>query len=259
MKARLGCRATVATIGVALFALAIGPLSAASAAGRAEAGRAAQPRQAGQAETPDGKSGLVMVLDSSGSMADDDGTGRTRMESARTAVGTVVDALPDGFPTGLRVYGADRPKGCTDTRLARPVRPLDRAAMKQAVGAVRPKGDTPIGLSLRKAAQDLPKSADGAIGTRTILLISDGEDNCGSPSPARLPSSSPRTVSGCVSTPSASRCGARHGSSWSASRRRATAATTTRPTPKRSPASCSAPHSCPRPVTASAASRSRAP
>lgn len=50
-----------------------------------------------------------MVLDSSGSMGDDDGTGRTRMESARTAVGTVVDALPDGYPVSLRVYGADRP------------------------------------------------------------------------------------------------------------------------------------------------------
>lgn len=120
-----------------------------------------------------------MVLDSSGSMADDDGTGRTRMESARTAVGTVVDSLPDGFPAGLRVYGADQPKGCTDTRLALPVQPLDRSGMKQAVAAVQPKGDTPIGLSLQKGAQDLPKPADGAIGTRTILLISDGEDNCG--------------------------------------------------------------------------------
>ncbi|MFD9221632.1 VWA domain-containing protein [Streptomyces sp. NPDC060064] len=190
MKARLGCRATGATIGAVLLALAAGPLSAASAAEQAErAGQTEQPGQAQQAEraeAPDGKSGLVMVLDSSGSMADDDGTGRTRMESARTAVGTVVDALPDGFPTGLRVYGADRPKGCTDTRLARPVQPLDRAAMKQAVGAVRPKGDTPIGLSLQKAAQDLPRPADGAIGTRTILLVSDGEDNCGSPQPCEV-------------------------------------------------------------------------
>ena len=49
-----------------------------------------------------------MVLDSSGSMADDDGSGRTRMETARRAVGTVVDGLPDHYPTGLRVYGADR-------------------------------------------------------------------------------------------------------------------------------------------------------
>ncbi|MFF2850026.1 VWA domain-containing protein [Streptomyces sp. NPDC058001] len=133
-----------------------------------------------------GNSGLVMVLDSSGSMADDDGTGRTRMESARDAVGTVVDSLPDGYPTGLRVYGADQPRGCTDTRLVRPVEALDRAAMKRAVGAVQPKGDTPIGLSLRKAAQDLPEPRAGAIGRRTILLISDGEDNCGAPEPCEV-------------------------------------------------------------------------
>ncbi|WP_326770100.1 VWA domain-containing protein [Streptomyces sp. NBC_01591] len=129
---------------------------------------------------------LVMVLDSSGSMADDDGTGHTRMESARTAVGTVVDGLPDGYPTGLRVYGADRARGCTDTRLVRPVRGLDRAAVKRAVAAVQPRGDTPIGLSLRKAAEDLPQSSGGSIGTRTILLISDGEDNCGTPRPCEV-------------------------------------------------------------------------
>ncbi|MFD0429795.1 hypothetical protein ACFQ60_25755 [Streptomyces zhihengii] len=50
----------------------------------------------------------MLVLDSSASMAEDDGTGRSRMESARQAVGTVVDALPDGHPTGLRVHGAGR-------------------------------------------------------------------------------------------------------------------------------------------------------
>ncbi|MFC8227537.1 VWA domain-containing protein [Streptomyces sp. NPDC057287] len=127
-----------------------------------------------------------MVLDSSGSMGDDDGTGRTRMESARTAVGAVVDALPDGHPTGLRVYGADRPRGCTDTRLVRPVGAVDRAAVKEAVAGVRPRGDTPIGLSLRKAAEDLPAPSGGAVGTRTILLISDGEDNCGGPSPCEV-------------------------------------------------------------------------
>lgn len=127
-----------------------------------------------------------MVLDSSGSMGDDKGTGRTRMESARAAVGTVVDGLPDGYPTGLRGYGADRPRGCTDTRLVRPVHKLDRAAVKRAVAGVRPRGDTPIGLSLRKAAQDLPQPAAGAIGTRTILLISDGEDNCGAPRPCEV-------------------------------------------------------------------------
>ncbi|MFI1394468.1 VWA domain-containing protein [Streptomyces sp. NPDC020681] len=175
MKAALGRRASAATIGAALLALAVGPLPAAGAA-----------EQTAQPAATDGKSSLVMVLDSSGSMADDDGTGRSRMDSARAAVGTVVDALPDGHPTGLRVYGADQPAGCTDTRLVRPVQPLDRAGLKQAVAGVQPKGDTPIGLSLQKAAKDLPEPTDGAIGTRTILLISDGDDNCGSPQPCEV-------------------------------------------------------------------------
>ncbi|MFF9568599.1 VWA domain-containing protein [Streptomyces sp. NPDC014685] len=156
------------------------PVAAASAGGAF-----AVPEASGTG-TGDPSGSLVMVLDSSGSMADDDGTGRTRMESAREAVGTVVDGLPDGYPTGLRVYGADRARGCTDTRLVRPVRALDRAAVKRAVAAVRPKGDTPIGLSLQKAAEDLPRPSDGAVGTRTILLVSDGEDNCGVPEPCEV-------------------------------------------------------------------------
>ncbi|WUS08547.1 hypothetical protein OG322_18325 [Streptomyces sp. NBC_01260] len=98
-------------IGGALFALVAGALPAVAAPGEASA--------ASDAAGSDGSGSLVMVLDSSGSMGDDDGTGRTRMESARAAVGTVVDGLPDGYPTGLRVYGADRPQGCTDTRLVR--------------------------------------------------------------------------------------------------------------------------------------------
>ncbi|MFF3783142.1 VWA domain-containing protein [Streptomyces sp. NPDC001933] len=166
-------------MGGALLALVAGATPAVAAPpGGAPAGP--EPSGAG------GNGSLVMVLDSSGSMADDDGTGRSRMESARTAVGTVVDGLPDGYPTGLRVYGADRPRGCTDTRLVKPVRGLDRAALKQAVAAVRPRGDTPIGLSLRKAVEDLPRPSGGAIGTRTILLVSDGEDNCGAPPPCEV-------------------------------------------------------------------------
>ncbi|MFJ6410310.1 VWA domain-containing protein [Streptomyces hydrogenans] len=133
---------------------------------------------------------LVMVLDSSGSMADPVGGagtgGRTRMAAARDAIGTVVDGLPDGHPTGLRVYGADKASGCDDTRLARPVAPLDRAGLKAAVAALTPKGDTPIGLSLRKAAEDLPRPSTGAPVTRTILLVSDGEDTCGTPKPCEV-------------------------------------------------------------------------
>ncbi|MCM3819491.1 vWA domain-containing protein [Streptomyces sp. DR3-1] len=163
MKARLGRRTAAVLLAGVVGALAAGPPAT--------------------AEPAPGAGGLVMVLDSSGSMADEAGGGRTRIEAARDAVGTVVDSLPDGYPTGLRVYGADRTSGCTDTRLVRPVEPLDRDAMKKAVAGVEPKGDTPIGLSLRKAVADLPEPEPGAVGRRTVLLISDGEDNCGSRPP----------------------------------------------------------------------------
>ncbi|MFE1769854.1 VWA domain-containing protein [Streptomyces sp. NPDC059008] len=166
------CRGAVALLGGLLLALTAAPFQAI----------AATPIKAPPAEG----TGMVMVLDSSGSMADDDGSGSTRIASARKAVGTVVDALPDGYPTGLRVYGADKPKGCDDTRLAQPVAALDRAGIKKAVAGLEPKGDTPIGLSLRKAAQDLPRPAGGSIGKRTILLISDGEDNCQTPPPCKV-------------------------------------------------------------------------
>ncbi|TXS57778.1 VWA domain-containing protein [Streptomyces sp. t39] len=159
-------------MGAALLVLAAAPLPAAASEAAGRASRAPQ-TSAG--------SGLVMVLDSSGSMAEDDGTGRTRMESARQAVGTVVDALPDGHPTGLRVYGADRPSGCTDTRAVLPVRPLDRAGLKDAVRGVRPGGDSPVGLALTEAARDLPATPGRTVATRTILLVSDGEDTCGGP------------------------------------------------------------------------------
>lgn len=125
-----------------------------------------------------GDSSLIMVLDSSGSMAGPDGSGHTRIASARTAIGSVVDALPDGYPTGLRVYGAGKAHGCDDTGLAQPVVALDRAAVKSAAAAVTPRGDTPTALALTRAAADLP-----ADGRRTILLVSDGESNCGAPKP----------------------------------------------------------------------------
>ncbi|TJZ50174.1 VWA domain-containing protein [Streptomyces piniterrae] len=175
--ARRSRTGVVALLGGLLLALAAAPLQIAPVAAAAPVAPAAP--------AGDG-TGMVMVLDSSGSMAEDDGSGSTRIASARKAVGTVVDALPTGYPTGLRVYGADKPKGCDDTRLAQPVAALDRAGIKRAVARVTPKGDTPIGLSLRKAAADLPKAADGSIGKRTILLISDGEDNCQTPPPCKV-------------------------------------------------------------------------
>ncbi|WP_344263076.1 vWA domain-containing protein [Streptomyces sodiiphilus] len=144
---------------------------------------AAAPDRPGQ--VADGNSSLIMVLDASGSMAEDDGTGRTRMAAAQEALGTAVDALPEGYPTGLRLFGSDS-SDCTDTRLAQPVEPVDREALKDALGEAGPTGNTPTARALREAAKDLPAVPHGAIGRQTILLISDGESNCGTTPPCEV-------------------------------------------------------------------------
>ncbi|NJP68227.1 VWA domain-containing protein, partial [Streptomyces sp. ventii] len=129
--------------------------------------------------------GLLMVLDASGSMAEDDGSGGTRMEAAREALSTAVDALPDGHPTGLRLFGSES-SSCTDTTLVHPVQPLDRDALREALGDTGPTGNTPTGLALESAADDLPDTPAGALGRRTILLVSDGESNCDGPPPCEV-------------------------------------------------------------------------
>jgi hypothetical protein len=134
-------------------------------------------------EEPQGA--LLMIMDASGSMNEDDAGGRPRIDAAKDALHDVVASLPDGLPTGLRVFGhrypnTDRENGCRDTELIAPVEPLDREALDTAIDGYQARGYTPIGLSLREGGEDLP-----AEGPRTIVLVSDGDDTCGTPDPCQ--------------------------------------------------------------------------
>ena len=124
-----------------------------------------------------------MILDGSDSMNEDAGDGGTRLDAAKAALGELIDAVPEGAKVGLRVYGNElsgvsRAQGCRDTNLVTPVGPLDRDGFKAEVDALEGKGRTPIGRSLLKAPDDLGPSGD-----RTVILISDGGDNCAPPAP----------------------------------------------------------------------------
>jgi hypothetical protein len=135
-------------------------------------------------EPPEGA--MLIILDASGSMNDLDENGVPFIDKAKDAVLELVDALPDGMNVGLRVYGHREPntdsvRGCQDTELVAPVAPLDRVAIRDAVAGIEASGFTPIGLSLQKAVTDLPET-----GTRSIVLISDGEDTCAPPDPCEV-------------------------------------------------------------------------
>jgi Ca-activated chloride channel family protein len=121
---------------------------------------------------------LLLLLDSSGSMQEDAGGGQTRIAAAKQALDDLVGELPDSSNVGLRVYGATKDSGCDDTTLVSPVGPLDRAGLRKAIRGFQPRGDTPIGISLKAAADDLKD----APGRKTIVLVSDGEDTCTPPS-----------------------------------------------------------------------------
>lgn len=132
---------------------------------------------------PAGTAPVLLVLDASGSMNADDGSGRPKIEAAKEALRRLVDEIPDGTPVGLRVYGHRYPNtdpvlGCTDTELIAPVEPLDRQALLSAIEGVSANGFTPIGLALREARSDI-----GGEGPRTVVLVSDGIDTCAPPEP----------------------------------------------------------------------------
>ncbi len=128
---------------------------------------------------------MLIILDGSDSMNEDAGDGGTRLDAAKSALTDLIGAVPEGAKVGLRVYGnrvsgVARAEGCKDTNLETPVGPLDRDAFKAKVNALEGKGRTPIGRSLLKAPDDLGPSGD-----RTVILVSDGGDNCAPPPPCQ--------------------------------------------------------------------------
>lgn len=172
--ARLRWSTPVATV-VAAAALALGLVVDLGLAAPAEAA-AGPDDDAGTARAA--SEALLLIVDYSGSMKEPDGRGSTRIAAAEAALGEIITALPDGLDVGMRVYGhrvpsADKAAACQDTELAVPVGPLDRDLIRGTVDRLEPLGETPIGLSLQQAAQDLPDDVP-----TTVILVSDGSDEC---------------------------------------------------------------------------------
>ncbi|SEE84465.1 vWA domain-containing protein [Jiangella alba] len=128
---------------------------------------------------------MMLVLDSSGSMAEATPSGGTRIDAAKDALRQVIAGLPDDQEVGLRVYGAEvfsqnDPGACTDSQLIAAPDTGNRDALTAALDDYEPYGETPIGHALQEAGKDL-----GTEGPRTIVLVSDGEPTC-APDPCEV-------------------------------------------------------------------------
>ena len=143
-------------------------------------GSVSAPVALAQDTTPD--TPTMLVLDSSGSMINNDAGGQTRIDAAKDAAGTFIDKVGDSADLGLVTYGgntgetdAEREAGCRDITLV--TAPGDDTAddMLDHIDSLEPRGFTPIGDSLIEAADALPSQGG------TIVLVSDGIDTCAPP------------------------------------------------------------------------------
>jgi len=118
-----------------------------------------------------GESGTMVVLDGSGSMwGQIDGT--AKIEIARDAIGRMMADWPDGQAIGLMAYGHRREGDCNDIETLLRPGPLDRGAVQAALDAVTPRGKTPVGASVRTAADLVGENG-------SVIVVTDGFENCG--------------------------------------------------------------------------------
>lgn len=124
---------------------------------------------------------VLILVDVSGSMNETDPSGGTRLEGAKTALIDFVEAMPSSSRVGLWTYpqptNSSIDSGCS---VGGPIiggaglEPTDPAPMAAAIRGLTADGNTPTGPALREAAMLFSSS-----GSRTVVLVSDGEHNCG--------------------------------------------------------------------------------
>ncbi|MFC2095310.1 hypothetical protein ACFLSW_02590 [Candidatus Bipolaricaulota bacterium] len=125
---------------------------------------------------------LAVILDSSNSMNKLLGE-ESRLGVAKEALVELLYSISDGEMVGLLVYGHrighdNEVESCSDIELLYSVEPLSAAKRDQMVsslGMISAQGMTPLADSLVAAANEL----SALPGSSTIVLISDGEGNCG--------------------------------------------------------------------------------
>jgi hypothetical protein len=132
---------------------------------------------------PQSVSRLYLILDASGSMLGRIG-GRTKFEIARECVEDLVDRLPENQEVALRVYGHRRSAldedADKDTALELPMGAWTaghRQRFASTLRSLRPRGKTPLALSLTEASRDLTRL--GSRTRNTVLLLTDGGEDTG--------------------------------------------------------------------------------
>lgn len=119
---------------------------------------------------------IVLVVDVSGSMSNDDGSGRIKLNGAKTALIDFISAVEPGTLVGMRTYPS--PEEDCGSGTGSTIAPIETGALSSAIRALVPDGDTPTAEAIRAAAADL--RSDGYSGG-SLVIVSDGESTCEDP------------------------------------------------------------------------------
>jgi Mg-chelatase subunit ChlD len=119
----------------------------------------------------------ALILDCSGSMADQTTDGVTKMEAAKKAIIELIQHLPNRKRLTFLVYGHNLEEDCDAVKVVCSRRVLDdafKAQLAQMIAPLKPLGRTPIAKALRMTGQEL-SSAEGLC---EIVLLTDGMESC---------------------------------------------------------------------------------
>ena len=123
---------------------------------------------------------VLILLDTSGSMSDQDSSGKVKIASAKSAILQQLQQVPPTARVGLMTFPASNgstKSGCNPARLQLPVANSSVGDMGTTLGALpAPDGGTPTSDAMLQAAQYLKNNG---LTDATIVLVSDGESNCG--------------------------------------------------------------------------------
>ncbi len=114
---------------------------------------------------------IEILIDTSGSMAEVI-SWETKLDIAKQAVTTVINGLDDDQKIWLRSFW----ETCESSKIHFPIAKINKSFFLSRVDKLVAKWNTPIDLSLQKAANDFSDNTDV---TKSLIFISDGQETCG--------------------------------------------------------------------------------
>lgn len=127
------------------------------------------------ANAEESNSVIAVVLDDSGSMRQNMARSRSassRMQAAKAALAQVIEQLPPETQLGIFTLNRNR----RGDHWIIPIAPIDKASAIAQIEGLRADGGTPLGASLKSAADNLLSIRERLVyGDFRLLVITDGE------------------------------------------------------------------------------------